>query len=109
MTDSRCHLGQLPNGAFGDDLDVYKAMSREELEQYAFAVTGQLGSVINTAKHWRDSNKRLVADGYVSPFQYSLPELAVTIQQAIFWANWPAVEHRDIFAEPEPDDEPAAS
>jgi len=93
-------LGHRPSGADDSDLAPYRAMSRDELEQHAFVADGQLRAVIQTVQHWRTSEERTAGQGYVSGFRYSLAELAVTVRNAIFWANWPATEHRDIFAEP---------
>lgn len=76
-----------------------RRMKRAELNEYAETVTAQLNAIAQMARHWRDSNQRLVAESYIAPFRYTLPELAVTVQQTIFWADWPNTEHRDIFTE----------
>lgn len=91
--------GHHANGASDDDLAPYRAMSREDLELHAYAVEGRLRAVVETVQHWRQSEERTAEKGYIAPFRYSLAELAVTIRNAIFWANWPATEHVDIFAE----------
>lgn len=88
------------SGVSDEELARFYAMSHEELAEYAAVVTGQLDAVVSTVQHWRKSEEHVAAQGYIAPFRYSLAELAVTIRNAIFWANWPAREHRDIFTEP---------
>lgn len=78
--------------------DEIQAMSRKDLERYADRVESQLNACIHLAEFWRGTNQRLIDKGYIAPFRYTPEEMAESIRQAIFWADWPSTEHRDIFA-----------
>lgn len=101
MTTTDTTVTHRPSGANDEALAPYLAMSHEELAEHAFVVTGQLDAVIETAQHWLRSEETTAARGYIAPFRYTLAELAMTLRSAIFWANWPARNHRDIFADNE--------